>query len=137
VGKSIDAGPALNPPSIVFGALLCTLFSHLPPCLPPLFTPSVLPPLLSHHSLISLTSYIQHRSLQPTVPPAQGPSQQPSHGRLSECLDTIRSEFDVLSQDIVHLRTQRDEFDTKGLPSNLLRVSSTSLFLLSSRQPGQ
>jgi general transcriptional corepressor TUP1 len=26
----------------------------------------------------------------------------------------IRSEFDVLSQDIVHLRNQRDEFDTKG-----------------------
>ena len=132
MGKSIDAGPALNPPSIVSRrSPLCTLFSHLPPCLPPPFTPSVLPPLLSHHYLIYLISFIQHRSLQPTVPPAQGPSQQPSHARLSECLDTIRSEFDVLSQDIVHLRTQRDEFDTKGLPSNLLRVSSTSIFLSS------
>jgi hypothetical protein len=82
-------------------------------------------------------SFIQHRSLQPTVPPTQGPSQQPSHSRLAECLDTIRSEFDVLSQDIVHLRNQRDEFDTKGLPSNILiRVHPTSSFFLSSRQPG-
>ncbi len=117
------AGPALNPPSIVFGAILCTLFFVPPLCLPPPFTPSVIPSPLSYPSLISLTPSIQHRSLQPTVPPSQGPSQQPSHARLSECLDTIRSEFDVLSQDIVHLRTQRDEFDTKGLLSNLLRVS--------------
>src|SRR6266851_6238503 len=68
--------------------------------------------------LTPLTCLIQHRSLQPTVPPTQGPSQQPSHTRLSECFDIIRSEFDVLSQDIVHLRNQRDEFDTKGSSSN-------------------
>jgi len=30
VGKSIDVGPALNPPQSSLGALLCTLFSHPP-----------------------------------------------------------------------------------------------------------
>lgn len=81
-----------------------TIYAVCTPHLP--FHPSFLPPL------------IQHRNLQPTVPPAQGPSQQPSHTRLSECFDIIRSEFDVLSQDIVHLRNQRDEFDTKGSSFN-------------------
>ncbi|KAN0125926.1 WD40 repeat-like protein [Russula decolorans] len=78
---------------------------------------------------MSSSAIYAHRSLQPTVPPAQGPSQQPSHARLSECLDTIRSEFDVLSQDIVHLRTQRDEFDTKVASQvNELNIIRQSLY---------
>jgi len=129
-GNPIDmAGPALNPPSIVSRRSPLQLSSLiLPLCLLPLFTLSVLPSLPC--PILSLSCpFIQHRSLQPTVPPTQGPSQQPSHSRLAECLDTIRSEFDVLSQDIVHLRNQRDEFDTKGMPSNiLLRVPSASTF---------
>jgi hypothetical protein len=136
VGKTIDVGPALNPPSIVSALSFALSSLILPLCLPPLFTPSVIPSLPFLHILILylLRPSIQHRSLQPTVPPTQGPSQPPSHTRLSECLDTIRSEFDVLSQDIVHLRNQRDEFDTKGLPSSpFIRVHPTFSFLLSSR----
>jgi hypothetical protein len=122
--------PALNRLSALSFALSSLI---LPLCLLPLFTLSVLSSLPFPFFYL-LRPSIQHRSLQPTVPPTQGPSQQPSHTRLSECLDTIRSEFDVLSQDIVHLRNQRDEFDTKGLPSNIvLRVPPTSTFLLSSR----
>jgi glucose repression regulatory protein TUP1 len=83
-----------------------------------------------HPSYPPSLSLIQHRNLQPTVPPAQGPSQQPSHTRLSECFDIIRSEFDVLSQDIVHLRNQRDEFDTKGSSLNTFPTIPLSVNIL-------
>ncbi|KAH8996706.1 WD40-repeat-containing domain protein [Lactarius akahatsu] len=78
---------------------------------------------------MSSSAIYAHRSLQPTVPPTQGPAQQPSHTRLSECFDMIRSEFDVLTQDIVHLRNQRDEFDTKVASQvNELNIIRQSLY---------
>lgn len=109
----------LSPPQTSPGAILCLS------SLPQPYTHNVLLRYLRSQSsrLIFYPSFltyyssflaIQHRSLQPTVPPTQGPAQQPSHTRLSECFEIIRSEFDVLTQDIGHLRNQRDEFDTKG-----------------------
>ena len=56
----------------------------------------------------------QHRTLQPTGPPSQGPSQPHTHPRLNEGFDIIRQEFDVLSADINVLRGQRDDYESKG-----------------------
>ena len=58
-------------------------------------------------------SFNQHRSLQPTGPPAQGPAQH-THVRLNEAFDTVRQEFDVLTSDLGLLRNQRDEYESKG-----------------------
>ena len=57
----------------------------------------------------------QHRSLQPTGPPTQGPSQQHSHARLNESFEAIRQEFDGLTSDIGVLRNQRDDYESKGM----------------------
>jgi glucose repression regulatory protein TUP1 len=57
---------------------------------------------------------LQHRSLQPTGPPPQGPSQQHSYPRLNESYDTITKEFDVLSSELSLVRGQRDDFESKG-----------------------
>lgn len=56
----------------------------------------------------------QHRTLQPTGPPTQGPSQQHSHARLNESFESIRQEFDVLTSDLGVLRSQRDDYESKG-----------------------
>ena len=56
----------------------------------------------------------QHRSLQPTGPPTQGPSQQHSHPRLNESFDAIRQEFDAIASDMNLVRGQRDDFESKG-----------------------
>ncbi|KAI0066995.1 WD40 repeat-like protein [Artomyces pyxidatus] len=75
------------------------------------------------------SSIYAHRSLQPTGPPAQGPSQQQSQARLNECFETIRQEFDVLSQDIVLLRNQRDDFENKvSSQVNELNIIRQSLY---------
>jgi hypothetical protein len=63
---------------------------------------------------IMTPSLSQHRSLQPTGPPTQGPSQQHSHARLNESFEAIRQEFDILTSDIAVLRNQRDDYDSKG-----------------------
>lgn len=72
----------------------------------------------------------QHRQLQPTAPPAPvnvavsvvppGPGAPPPHhpgasaARLDECLETVRREFELASQDINTLRSQRDDYDGKS-----------------------
>jgi hypothetical protein len=55
----------------------------------------------------------QHRSLQPTGPPAQGPSQQHTHARLTEPFEAIRQEFDVLASELNMSRSQRDDYEAK------------------------
>ncbi|KAN0084162.1 WD40-repeat-containing domain protein [Tylopilus felleus] len=81
---------------------------------------------------MSSTIY-NHRSLQPTGPPAQGPSQH-THVRLNEAFDTIRQEFDVLSSDLGLLRNQRDEYESKVTSQiNELNIIRQSLYELESQ----
>lgn len=82
---------------------------------------------------MSSTIY-NHRSLQPTGPPTQGPGgSQPSHihTRLNESLDVVRQEFEALAADAAHMRGQRDEFEAKLLTQitelNLIRSSLSEL----------
>lgn len=51
----------------------------------------------------------QHRTLQP-----QGTQQPPNSARLADSLDSIRQEFDAISQDANLIRSQRDELETSG-----------------------
>ncbi|KAF7970926.1 hypothetical protein HWV62_22564 [Athelia sp. TMB] len=60
-----------------------------------------------------MSTIYNHRSLQPTGPPASGPSAQHSHARLTDSFEAIRQEFDILSSDLGLLRGQRDEFENK------------------------
>ncbi|KAG6857072.1 hypothetical protein H0H87_010037 [Tephrocybe sp. NHM501043] len=55
----------------------------------------------------------QHRTLQPSGPPAQGNSQQQGHARLNDSFDAIRHEFDVIANEVAALRSQRDELEAK------------------------
>ncbi|KAI0724965.1 WD40-repeat-containing domain protein [Fomitopsis betulina] len=60
------------------------------------------------------SSIYNHKHLQPTGAPTQGPSgPQHSHVKLNECFDTIRQEFDAVAHELVHLRGQRDDLDNK------------------------
>jgi glucose repression regulatory protein TUP1 len=59
-------------------------------------------------------TYSQHRSLQPTGPPAQGQSQPHSHARLNEAFDNIRAEFDSALTEANVVRNQKDEIEGKG-----------------------
>ncbi|THH15316.1 hypothetical protein EW146_g5150, partial [Bondarzewia mesenterica] len=81
------------------------------------------------------SSIYAHRSLQPTGPPSQGPSsQQQPQTRLNDCFDTIRQEFDVLSQDLNVLRSQRDDFENKvSSQVNELNIIRQSLYELESQ----
>ncbi|KAF8875069.1 WD40-repeat-containing domain protein [Infundibulicybe gibba] len=73
----------------------------------------------------------QHRSLQPTGPPTQGPSQQHNPIRLTEAFETIRQEFDVLSADLNVARNQRDDLETKLTSQvNELNIIRQSLYEL-------
>ena len=74
----------------------------------------------SHPSHLS-----QHRTLQPTAQPSQGSSQQQSQARLNECFETIRQEFDGLSQEFNLLRGQRDDFESKGAIRSLTHIPHT------------
>ncbi|KAF9225758.1 WD40 repeat-like protein [Gyrodon lividus] len=81
---------------------------------------------------MSSTIY-NHRSLQPTGPPAQGPSQH-THARVNEAFDTIRQEFDVLTSDLGLLRNQRDEYESKVTSQiNELNIIRQSLYELESQ----
>ncbi|KAH7912373.1 WD40-repeat-containing domain protein [Hygrophoropsis aurantiaca] len=81
---------------------------------------------------MSSTIY-NHRSLQPSGPPAQGPSQH-SHARLNEAFDSIRQEFDVLTSDLSLLRNQRDEYESKVTSQiNELNIVRQSLYELESQ----
>ncbi|KAG6908934.1 hypothetical protein DXG01_002713 [Tephrocybe rancida] len=55
----------------------------------------------------------QHRTLQPSGPPNQGPSQQQGHARLNDSFDAIRHEFDAVVAEVALLRGQRDELEAK------------------------
>ncbi|KAH0826662.1 WD40-repeat-containing domain protein [Lanmaoa asiatica] len=79
------------------------------------------------------TTIYNHRSLQPTGPPAQGPNQH-THARLNEAFDTIRQEFDVLTSDLGLLRNQRDEYESKVTSQiNELNIIRQSLYELESQ----
>ncbi|KAF9237359.1 WD40-repeat-containing domain protein [Melanogaster broomeanus] len=81
---------------------------------------------------MSSTIY-NHRSLQPTGPPTQGPSQH-THARVNEAFDTIRQEFDVLTSDLGLLRNQRDEYESKVTSQiNELNIIRQSLYELESQ----
>ncbi|KIM91688.1 hypothetical protein PILCRDRAFT_57890 [Piloderma croceum F 1598] len=82
--------------------------------------------------MCSRSPYVQqHRSLQPTGPPAQGPSQQNSHARLNDSFETIRQEFDLLASDLNVLRGQRDEYESKITSQvNELNIIRQSLYEL-------
>ena len=57
----------------------------------------------------------QHRSLQPSAAAAQPPvSLQHSSARLADSLESIRQEFDALTQDAQLARSQRDELEGSG-----------------------
>ncbi|KAL4067061.1 WD40-repeat-containing domain protein [Scleroderma yunnanense] len=81
---------------------------------------------------MSSTIY-NHRSLQPTGPPTQGPSQH-SHARLNEAFDSVRQEFDVITSDMGLLRNQRDEYESKVTSQiNELNIIRQSLYELESQ----
>ncbi|KAH7886978.1 WD40-repeat-containing domain protein [Phlebopus sp. FC_14] len=81
---------------------------------------------------MSSTIY-NHRSLQPTGPPAQGPSSH-THARLNEGFESIRQEFDVLTTDLSLLRNQRDEYESKVTSQiNELNIIRQSLYELESQ----
>ncbi|KAF9528679.1 WD40-repeat-containing domain protein [Crepidotus variabilis] len=64
----------------------------------------------------------QHRTLQPTGPPAPRP-------RLDESLDAIRQEFEVMTQELNVMRGQRDEYESKiASQVNELNIIRQSLY---------
>ncbi|TFK46770.1 WD40 repeat-like protein [Heliocybe sulcata] len=75
------------------------------------------------------SSIYNHRSLQPTGPPNQNPVQ-----RLNESFETIRQEFEGITQENALLRSQRDEFETKVTGQvNELNIIRQSLYDLESQ----
>lgn len=63
------------------------------------------------------------------------PSGPPPHARLNESFDTIRQEFDALSQELVSLRGQRDDYDQKRMASSYMgSFRSTERFTLVASQ---
>ncbi|KAI6043969.1 WD40-repeat-containing domain protein [Pisolithus marmoratus] len=81
---------------------------------------------------MSSTIY-NHRSLQPTGPPTQGPGQH-SHVRLNESFDNIRQEFEAVTSDMGLLRNQRDEYESKVTSQiNELNIIRQSLYELESQ----
>jgi len=114
IGRNVNSKVYFTRPSSLlfffhFSAFSCNVYGHV--------SPRNLPFLIfSIPRLFRLTpgSILQHRSLQPTGPPTQGPSQQHSHARLTESFDAIRQEFDVLASDLGLLRNQRDDYESKG-----------------------
>ncbi|KAF9023341.1 WD40 repeat-like protein [Hymenopellis radicata] len=73
-----------------------------------------------------------HRSLQPSGPPAAGPSQPHNpHTRLSESFEVIKQEFDQLATDLNVMRKQRDEYESKmSSQVNELNIIRQSLYEL-------
>ena len=65
---------------------------------------------------------VQHRTLQPTGPPSQGPSQQQSHTRLNELFEAVRQEFEAAVSDVALIRNQRDELEAKSTPQSIHRL---------------
>lgn len=61
----------------------------------------------------------QHRTLQPTGPPAPRP-------RLDESLDAIRQEFELMTQELNAMRGQRDEYEQKSAWLNSIFCSIVS-----------
>ncbi|KAJ7599070.1 WD40-repeat-containing domain protein [Mycena floridula] len=72
-----------------------------------------------------------HRSLQPSGPPASGPSSHTGLTRLNDSFESIRQEFDILASDLGVARAQRDEYETKlGSQVNELDLIRRSLYEL-------
>ncbi|KAI0032852.1 WD40-repeat-containing domain protein, partial [Vararia minispora EC-137] len=69
----------------------------------------------------------QHRNLQPTGPP--GPAPTSSQSRVEAALDSVRHEFDILTQELSVLRPQRDDFEAKvSSQVNELNIIRQSLY---------
>ncbi|KAF8155508.1 Tup N-terminal-domain-containing protein [Crassisporium funariophilum] len=85
---------------------------------------------MSHH-------HPQHRTLQPTGPPAQGQGQGQGanpQARLNESLDVVRQEFDLLTGELNLMRSQRDEYEQKIVSQvNELNIIRQSLYDLESQ----
>ncbi|KAI0322872.1 WD40-repeat-containing domain protein [Amylostereum chailletii] len=78
-----------------------------------------------------MSSIYAHRSLQPQGPQ---PPQQPGQARINDLLETIRQEFDGLSQELSLLRPQRDDFESKvSSQVNELNIIRQSLYDLESQ----
>ncbi|KAI0657026.1 WD40-repeat-containing domain protein [Cubamyces menziesii] len=78
---------------------------------------------------MSSTIY-NHKHLQPTGTASQGqPRQGPMLGALEHAFDTIRQEFDGLQTELVALRAQRDEYESKVTSQvNELNIIRQSLY---------
>ena len=104
-----SAAPALALPSFISPII------PSPATCPPQYTTCVPPPQISLHPLSHLFFPTQHKHLQPTGTASQGqPRQGPMLGALEHAFDTIRQEFDGLQTELVALRAQRDEYESKG-----------------------
>ncbi|KAF8066003.1 WD40-repeat-containing domain protein [Lyophyllum atratum] len=62
---------------------------------------------------MSSSTIYNHRTLQPSGPPAPGASAQQSHTRLNESFEAIRHEFDAVAAELNILRGQREELESK------------------------
>ncbi|CAA7264258.1 unnamed protein product [Cyclocybe aegerita] len=81
---------------------------------------------------MSASAIYNHRSLQPTGPPAPGATN--TRGRLDESLDGIRQEFELLTQELNIMRGQRDEYESKiASQVNELNIIRQSLYDLESQ----
>lgn len=68
----------------------------------------------------------QHRTLQPQG--SAQPQQPLSTVRLADSLDSIRQEFDSLSQESTLVRSQRDELENSGLNLSFIPLPFTHIF---------
>ncbi|KAJ6561263.1 WD40-repeat-containing domain protein [Mycena sp. CBHHK59/15] len=68
-----------------------------------------------------------HRTLQPTTGAVPGAA----HSRLTEALETIKSEYDLIAAELVQARTLRDEYEAKVTSQiNELNIIRQSLYEL-------
>lgn len=57
----------------------------------------------------------QHRTLQPSGPSSVSAGPQHSITRLNDSFDAIRNEFEVMVNEVGVARSQRDDFESKGM----------------------
>ncbi|GLB45212.1 putative anaphase-promoting complex subunit 4 WD40 domain [Lyophyllum shimeji] len=62
---------------------------------------------------MSSSTIYNHRTLQPSGPPAPSASQQQSHTRLNESFEAIRHEFDAVAAELSLFRSQKEELEAK------------------------
>ncbi|KAF8830385.1 hypothetical protein HHX47_DHR2000616 [Lentinula edodes] len=80
---------------------------------------------------MSSSSIYNHRSLQPSGPGAVAAGPQHSMARINDSFEAIRSEFEVLVNEVGTVRSQRDDFESKvGSQVNELNIIRQSLYEL-------